>query len=206
MSKALQTIREALFATGLVQPVEASAFGKRLSVLCRLLPGQEKPWMKVVHGLLTAWGETEKGTELVLARRYVLRQDQMAFGWYLQVEGKSAKHLGELVEKLLPVLADAKPSLVAKQQEVDEEEEPQEPPRHRPHPAKVGTKAPPRPRSAEEDAAPVVPRGFTPQIRVIRDEVDAKGKRIVIQEMPLPHVYQELNKPNAKGKGATTIG
>ena len=45
-------------------------------------------------------------------------------------------------------------------------------------------------------------------IRVVRSEIDEQtGARVIVEEMPLPHVYRDLNKPAHKdGRGAKLYG
>jgi hypothetical protein len=58
--------------------------------------------------------------------------------------------------------------------------------------------------SAKTKVQPPIP-GPAP-IKTVSSGRDANGVLTVIQEMPLPHVYSELNQPNAKGRGARLTG
>jgi len=41
---------------------------------------------------------------------------------------------------------------------------------------------------------------------VVKRGVDSQGNQTTVEEMPLPHVYRELNKPTHKGgKGARPL-
>lgn len=191
MSKALQTLRDVLFTTGMVQPIESSGRGGTVSVLCRQLPGSEKLWLQVVDALLKT--AEEESIDLHVCRRYVRKAGQMVFGWSVGVTAASAKGVVEAVEKLVPVFSSISPL-------------PESPrpvaaaaiPRQVVH----GTKA--RPRAAERFGPdPVPPPRLQVGVRVIRNEVDAQGQRHIIEEMQLPHVYEDINKPKpGSEKGA----
>lgn len=209
-------LKSALVSTGMVVPVKSSYERGRVSVLCRQVPGREKAWLKVIHLLLQV--AEDSGVELHACRRYVLKNGQLVFGWHLGLEAP-ARQLSRVVDGLLETLADVEPDL-----------EPAEaPPRAaRPRPAasvdedgseegqgrdEAATASPVRaaPRPAAGGSLPQVsvpPQDFTPRLRVTRNTVDAEtGARIIEEEMPLPHVYQELNKPtHPGGRGAKLMG
>ena len=52
------------------------------------------------------------------------------------------------------------------------------------------------------------PDGFVPSITTVENTVDEEsGKPIIVREMPLPHIFHDLNKPAHKnGKGAKWLG
>lgn len=194
-------LQSALMSTGLVQPVETKGRGGRVEILCRQVPGQERPWLRVVEGLLAAL----PSGELHICRRYVLKEGKLAFGWHLGFEMPTAKALQNAAELAVAVLARAKPELTSV---VEDEAQavvvpPQRsramaPGQHPPRAAPVA-RAPGAPARLE-----MPPPGRTEGIRVVRRAVDEEtGSTIIEEEMPLPHVYRDLNKPRHKdGRGA----
>ena len=136
----------------------------------------------------------------------------MVFGWHLALEEKSVKRLQASVEAVLGVLAGARPQLTAVM-----------PPEPLYAPQAVaatqtrqtlmpGQHPPPREPNARipEDTTPggtgEPPPGFVPTMRVVKRGVDSQGNQTTVEEMPLPHVYRELNKPTHKGgKGARPL-
>lgn len=229
MSKPLDALREALFATGLVQPLESKATAKKVAVLCRLTPGQERAWLRVVESLLKTF-DNRPDTEIILARRYVMRNGRMAFGWYIVFETKNAKELKALIPEAVTILQAAKPDL---NPVVEEEERPAPTPKKllrykSPYAndpdvaaalAAAGSTAAPRAPSMEgEDDEPRPPPGLKVKLTTVENTIDSKGKRKIVQEMPLPNVYQELNKPTKPewsethgryiggGRGAKSVG
>lgn len=187
MSKALQNLRESLFSTGLIQPLDGSAKGGNLSVLCRQVQGQEKGWLKLVERLLQEEMKPQVTPfELHLCRRYKLAQDgQLAFGWSISITSQNAKALETVVDTVLkPVLREAKPDLT-----------PVAPAPTLNYPP--GVRAP----------VPPAPSVNAPKLRVVERRVDeVTGQKVVVTEMPLPHVQRDLNVPNDKGRGASRVG
>jgi hypothetical protein len=202
MSKALEELREALYGSGLVQPVDAKGRGGSVSVLCRQLPGQEAPWIAVVDRLLAV--AEEKGIDLHVCRRYVRRQGSMVFGWFLGVEAKNAASLVEEIGTLLDVLKEAKPELDSVQAPQARQATPQ--PRYDTDErayrrlvaqkrVKTLTTASPRApeRLGPDPVAPPTAKG--PALKVVARGVDDKGRPTDVVEMPLPHTYREQNVP-----------
>lgn len=178
-TKAELSLKSALLSTGLVQPVESTGKGGQVSVLCRQVPGQDKPWLQVARELLITAGEAS--CELHLCRRYLVKDGQMVFGWHISFSTKGTKAAEELVAKLEPVLAKARPSLAS----ADVEERPAQ------TPARHTTEAPP------------VESGHRDGVRLVSQTRDAKGRLKIVQEIPLPHVHRDLNVPQpGKRKGA----
>lgn len=216
MSKSLEALREALYGTGLVQPIDVKGRGGSVSFLCRQLPGQEAPWIAVVDQLLLL--AEEKSLDLHICRRYVRRNGGMVFGWFLGIETKNAASLVEAAGAIVEVLKTAKPdlspaapaprgatnsrqgTLVMKpltRQEIESH-----------------TKAFPRPPN-EAGPDPVAPSNVIPALKVVARGQDEKGRPTDIVEMPLPHTYKDLNVPKpvsggplkwAKGAQATIGG
>lgn len=215
-SKASMQLQSALIATGLVQPVSEKSKGGYVEVLCRQIPGQEKPWLKVVESLLT-YADGAEGSlnfELHICRRYVRKNGQMVFGWHISITSRSAKVLWLSVEHVVAeVLSKATPSLegpvteerpapqVVSQAPQADNRRPLAPGQH-----PQNQSAPPRLPGPPGAVIGTPPPGFKPSVRVIQNFRDENGKQTIIEEMQLPHVYAELNRPNAKGKGARFTG
>jgi hypothetical protein len=205
--KAKLEFQSALIGTGLVQPVDFTATKKTVSVICRQVPGQERPWLKIVEGLLHAMGGIPVG-EFHVCRRYVLKEGRMVFGWHLGIEVPDAHALVAAIGAAVAVLAQAKPSLAPPAPEPYEEAP--EPAAPRPgralapgqHPVRVPQPRQPGPPAQLGERPP----GRVEGIRVVSRTVDEDtGKVIIEEEMPLPHVYRDLNKPAHKdGRGART--
>lgn len=202
-------LRSALMATALVQPVSHSDNAKHFWVLCRMVPGQEPPWLKVVEAVLldfdSATWEGEK-PDLVIARRYVAKDGRMVFGWYINIVAKTVKDIERMVSLLETHLETAKPTLTPRPApRYTEDEAVDEPPPQRTralpagqHPANMQA-AKPRPASESYPQRPP-PANFKPTLRVTK-----KGKdgQVLEEEMPLPHIHgSDMNTPNQKGKGA----
>lgn len=111
-----------------------------------------------------------------ICRRYVLKDGAMVFGIHVGLSMGTAKELDTVVGKLKDDLAGSVSEDAVK-----------------PAVASVQVKAQPQ------------PVGPAP-IKTVSSGRDANGVLTVIQEMPLPHVYSELNQPNAKGRGARLTG
>lgn len=208
-------LQSALMGTGMVQPVSEKMKGGYLEVLCRQVPGQEKPWLRVVEMLLTyGEGYAAAGVNLHVCRRYLMKNGMMVFGWHIAIECKNAKILGTAVDSLVAeVLEEAKASL----EESAQEETPVA--RSAPQAAQAASRAPlspgrhpppqnapPRPPSSPGNVIGTPPPGFRPQIRVVQNTRDQNGKVTIVEEMQLPHVYSEMNVPNEKGRGAKLTG
>lgn len=168
-------LQVALMGTGLVQPVDLKSKGGHLEVLCRLVPGQEKPWLQVMSQLLEAV-ET-----LHVCRRYVLKGGQMVFGYHIGFEFPSVKALSAAVTACVDVLSKAKPMLtVVEDRSI----------------APTGR----APSSVVERVT--APQKI--ELKVTKHEFDEQGNEIIEEVMPLPHVRGEMNKPARKGgRGAS---
>lgn len=202
-------LQSALMSTGLVQPLEVKGRGGRVEILCRQMPGQEGPWLRVVETLLVAL-QSIVPSPLHVCRRYVLKDGKLAFGWHLGFETPNTKALQAVVEVAVQVLGTAKPELPSvtayeAQDEVTAAVVPaarsralapgQHPPRREPVPRAPGA-------PARLDAPPP---GRVEAIRVVKREVGEDGRQTIVEEMPLPHVYRDLNKPVRKG-GRGAVG
>jgi len=207
-SKITMQLQSALIATGLVQPVSEKSRGGYVEILCRQIPGQEKVWLQVVDKMLI-FAEERKTVlqEFHVCRRYVRKGGQMAFGWHIALTCKNVKTLQAGVENLIEeVLELARPSL-------------DEPEPARPEPAVVpqassrplapgrhpsARAAPPRAPGAPGTVVGTPPA--TVGLTVVQNFRDEHGKVTIVEEMALPHVYAEMNRPNSKGRGAKLTG
>lgn len=215
------SFKSALMSTGLVQPVESTSKGGKLSALCRQVPGQEAGWLQVLPRLLKA--SEEFGFDLHLCRKYVLRNGRLVYGWYIGVESKNTKSLMDAVINLNEILSKAKPilnkpaHLAPGKHPTQKSKDPlaagyQPGPDFKPpKPKKV---APGRPQYETDNyrkKIPYAPPGTesttdNPVLVVAsRKQIkDRKGRPMVeeVIEVPLPHIYTEdMNKPNERGGG-----
>lgn len=164
------------------------------------MPGQERPWLVVADSLLSF--AEDSGTDVHLCRKYLRKNGRMVFGWHialtapprrlLQVVGGVQQLLALAAPELEDALAGVQGGPPARASAPDDVAPPPGAPRV------------PEPASARADSAAAPPSGFVPSIRVVRNEVDPETGRVIIEEeIPLPHVYHELNRPTPGGKGAT---
>jgi hypothetical protein len=205
-SKITMQLQSALIATGLVQPVSEKARGGYVEILCRQVPGQERPWLQVVDKLLMLAQET--GQEFHICRRYVLKNGQMVFGWHLAFECKNVKTLQSVVDSVVKnVLEQSRPSLHEPEPARQEpavvsqaaSRAPLAPGRHPANRAAV-------PRAPGEPGTVVGTPPATVGLTVVQNFRDEHGKVTIVEEMALPHVYEEMNRPNSKGRGAKLTG
>lgn len=195
-AKAELELKSALLGTGLLQPISSSYRSGRIEVLCRQIPGQEGPWLKLLAALLAL--DDGGAPSLHICRRYVLREGELAFGWHIQAEAPARK-LSGLVVAMTAVLSEARPQLTRVGADPERVQRPSQPARPGQHPPReAGLRAPGIPADV-----PPTPPGLDVSLKVIRKEIDEEtGVTIIEEEMPLPHVYRELNRPTATGRGA----
>jgi hypothetical protein len=210
MSKELEMdLKSAILSTGLLQPVTSlstKGSNQRIEVLCRQVPGQEGPWLETLTQLLEA--SEGSGSLFHICRRYILRDGKLVYGWHIQIEGPKAE-MKEKVELAKTVLAKANPTLypAGTTQKLPVQsalpkaapKRPLAPGQHPPPRAAV-----PRPPSGEA-AVDSPPPNFEFKIRTIEDRIDEGGKRRIVEEIPLPHVYRDLNVPT-KPKFSESLG
>lgn len=190
--KTEDSAREALLESTLVIPISSERYWAGWEFLCRQVPGQEKAWLVCVEDLLR-WGEKDlvKAEELLVARKYLLKDGKMVYGWLIRLKAKHAQSLVKLTESFVAVV------------------------KNRAHtvPAPVSqTQSQPQAQVAK------TLRTNAPRIKVISRETDEEGKLVEITEMPLAHVRQDLNVPSKPiwsnehgryiggGKGAKSTG
>lgn len=210
-AKLSHNLRTALMETGLVMPVSHGDSLRHFWVLTRLTPGQEPAWMDAVQNILIQTGHLSIDGEVpdvIVSRRYVLKDGKMVFGWYLSVVAKKQSTLVGTVEKIIEVLRTAKAGLIDVDDPVPSPE--RQSPLRLAAPVQSRVLAPgqhpkravaPRPPGVGSPREP--PAGHQVSIRIVKRDIDTGGQPVVIEEMPLPHTYRDLNVPNAKGKGAT---
>ena len=216
-SKSSMKFQSALIGTGLVQPVSDSTRGGFLETLCRQIPGQEKGWLSVVNRMLELQ-ESSGGLlgDLHVCRRYIRKNGSMVFGWHISIDCKSAKALSAAVDAIVnEILLGCRPSLDEPQQR-HEYQEPAIAPQaavaaQSRAPLAPGQHPPPRAASPRAPGAPggpntPPPNNLTPGLRVVQNFRDENGRQTIVEEMPLPHVHSEMNRPNSKGKGAKFTG
>lgn len=185
-------LKSALLSTGLVLPVDSHAYRGHLDVMCRQIPGQEKPWLEVITQLLEV--SEAKGLNYHVCRRYIRKDGKLVFGWHIQIEADKAG-MKEAVESACKVMALAKPSLVAPPPPRDIQMP--QPYRRAAAPGQHPQKLAAVPRSPGSQAfVPEAPPGYEFKETTLVDELDADGKRHVETLVPLPHVYGDLNTPS----------
>ena len=100
MKKAERILWEAVLKTEVLRPVDSGGAGGSAFVLCRQTPGQEPAWLKGLLKLHLA--AKEAGLSLHTCRNYVLKGEELAFGWRIEIIAKGSKELLTAVEALLP--------------------------------------------------------------------------------------------------------
>lgn len=202
-------LKMALMSTGLVTPVDGSEHLRNFHVLCRQVPGQEKTWLQVVESILKI--PPIDNVEFFLARRYLLKDEKLAFGWYVGVHAKTVKDLDYAVAALELELGMFKPSLTRPAPEHAPPADPDPAPAYRrplapgQHPSHVQRNRQPTAGELIPSSGQVAPNGFSPRLTTVKSSYDAKGRQEIVQEMPLPHVHSEMNRPNSKGRGAKPL-
>jgi hypothetical protein len=105
--KTEEQVSEALKNSGMVVPVSSDRLWSGWEFLCRLVPGQEKNWLKTVNSLLK-WAEAQGRAELFVARRYLLKDGSMVFGWYIRLQSKNVKDLKTASDEFCSLLKNSK--------------------------------------------------------------------------------------------------
>lgn len=192
---ALNTLRESLFATGLVQPLDGSGKGKSVSLLCRQIKGQEASWILAIDKILEA-SEAE-GFHSHICRRYVRREGRIAFGWFLEFSASSAKGLVSVVDRVSEILrATPRSTEQAPAQKIFTSAK---------NPGRSSNSSTAAPRSGEVQVDTPPPTNFKVRMVETRIGTDKDGRPTFVQEMPLPHVYEDINAPKpGSNKGAAS--
>lgn len=180
-----ELLRTALLETGMVYPLSSERVFAGCTFLCRQVPGQEAAWIQTVDRLLRWETEQTDKTNLFIARRYLLKEGKMVFGWFLKFSGPNRKSIVAAAERLVEVLK--RPTAVAPTQIVQ----------------------------APQVQSSGALRPQTGGMKVVRRETGEDGQIIEETEMRLPHVPSDLNVPTKPvwspthgryiggGKGAT---
>lgn len=172
MKKAESILREALAETGAVVPLQSTGRGGQIDFLCKQIPGHESRWLYMVESLLRWAEQSGLYSNFLIARRYLLKDDRMVFGWFLSLDLSSAVKLQEACETLAKCLASSTKG--AEGILVD------------------APKAAPR----QAVPAPQVEKTETPRIRIVKQWIDDNGKQWEESVMPLPHAHKDLNVPS----------
>lgn len=235
-AKAELDLREILLTTGLVQPVKVEGRAGRLTALCREVPGQTQAWLKVVETVLRESAGTEMSFHLCRQYVWKDGRMVFGWHVGLEAKNGSDLnlHLTWLREQLrnvepeltaepppaapaaAPVVPQASQAPQGDEELLDDEEEPQGPPSAelvaRRAEFRKHTNATPRMPDPVPAGVQVPPEAkVKPTLRVIeRGTAKDQKNRIVpvtVEEFPLPGVYtSDMNKPNEKGRGASTLG
>ena len=199
-SQMVYELKSALLSTGLLQPLSEEVTPKSVSILCRGVPGQDRAWVRTIEDLLS-----KAPMNLHLCKKFVFKGGKVAFGWHLSVEEKTSKALKGSVTWLCTYFATVKPELNSTEsQEAIDDEDIERAKRTRVSAAPQKPNVPkgmPPPRLPDGNPGmahqPAPPENFQFAMKSIDKDTT---------EIPLPHVYRDLNSPNAKGRGATLYG
>lgn len=212
MSKSETELRNALLATGVVQPHQSYVKGGRLEVLCRHVAGQDRQLMTMVEALLKSAAETE--VVVHVCKRFVIKEGRLVFGWNFAVEAKSSKELlaavGKLKEALEPIQQMAPPSRPVYRTDAQAMESmgltKRRKPNQRANGITVDAEAGRMGRLAPAGSRTAYRLGKLAGHRIsLVEKKDEGGIPTLTFEMPLPHVTRELNVPNEKGRGASSM-
>lgn len=189
-TRTISQFNASLTASDILEVISVKGKGRKVEALCRIKPGREKDLPEYAKTILTAINKAH------ICRRYVLRDGNIVFGIHVSLEAKNADELLNIVNAMpagvssstrTPLKLDPTARLLT------------------PEEVKAQTKARPKaPNIAGPTPSP--PPNFSPSIKTVSRETDSAGRPIIIREMPLPHVYRDLNVPNAKGGGAKLTG
>lgn len=104
-----EKLARALEATGLAQPVNATHAENRIQVLCRVPPGNEEKWIKLIETLLIA--SLDEAKELHawqnhICRNYFIKElengsKKLVWGWNVSIQSKEMGHSLNLILRLL---------------------------------------------------------------------------------------------------------
>lgn len=193
MTKLEVFLKSKLLDSGLVQPVSSSSKGGSIEILCRARFGQDKDWLDQVLQILL---ECEKfGLEVLIAKRYLLKEGRMVFGWYLKFTAKNAAELNKKVMEVFTKVDLMSKSVVSSNVPV------------RPAPPGVHPKKIPAPRPPQTSGPDPIPSNVSPRIKRVERKFDQESGRVTeVFEMPLPHVTKPMNIPNERGRGASSAG
>jgi hypothetical protein len=160
-------VRDALLESALVVPISSERSYAGWEFLCRQVPGQERAWLACVEDLLR-WAQTalSKSEELLIARKYLIKDDRMVYGWLLRLKAKSAQNVSNLTDSFISILKKKASSMPVAAL-----------------PQSAGTV---QPRTST----------VTPRIKIVSKMTDEEGRLIEVTEMPLPHVRHDLNIPS----------
>lgn len=118
MIRAETRIQEALLKGGFLTPIVVRGRGGYVSLLCRQVPGMDKAWLVALKMLLVQTESLGIGDNVFIGRKYVLKEGQLAFGWYLQFDFKNVGLLNEAFDKLEPLFKASQPPQVVQRKTV----------------------------------------------------------------------------------------
>ena len=196
MAKPDNLFSQMLIGTGVLLPVEVKSKGGRVSAMCRLVSGKDKEWTVVADKLLRVADSV--GADLLVCRRFLLKNGEMVQGIYICLDGKSSSLAGtiESLIKQFPGATESVPVTKGVGDKMSAMSYSEYRKMTSAHPRKV----------SEPGRADPPPPGFKQEIRTVAQSVGPGGKLIVIEEVPIPHIHREMNVPNSKGRGAKLLG
>lgn len=201
MSKATEeAFEELLYNTGILKPVTTSVKGGKVEAMCRIVDNRKEEWPALVENLLVS--AEELGLDAHVCRRYVMKEGALVYGFHVSFDAGSAKKLKDslpALEKTTLVKSEAPKAVSARQNKsaipIMSYQE-----------YKKQTSATPRAPLPGEAKDIQVPKGYTFKATTLASGPGPNGKDGMIEEIPLPNVFKEMNVPNSKGRGARGIG
>jgi hypothetical protein len=98
-------VRDALLESALVTPISSERTYSGWEFLCRQVPGQERAWLACVEDLLRwSQGALSDSEELLIARKYLIKDDRMVYGWLIRLKAKSAQNASNLTDSFISIL------------------------------------------------------------------------------------------------------
>lgn len=174
-------------ASGLLQVIKSDVKKASANYLCRIVPGRDREWLTLMEKLLTALEGTD--CEAHFCRKYLLKDGRMVYAWHLGFKGKLGIAEQLFAGKLVPESSQGLKQRKKGQGLI------------RPAKAILSKLTPRRPDDNGSD--PVIPSGVKIGLIIVEKKQAANGTMSTVEEMPLPHVYKDLNVPNKKQRGAT---
>jgi len=194
-----ETFSEALYNTGVLLPVSTSSKGSKVEATCRTAPDKSKEWPVVAENLLRA--AADMGVTMHVCKQYLLKDGEMVYASYVSMEATSVKQLRSALSELADKMESGRPPKAKPAVNADPVVKPLSYKEYK----KQTTATPRAPMPGELKNIPVPP-GFQYQSKRVSTGVGANGTQIVIDEVPIPNVFHEMNVPNAKGRGAKYTG
>lgn len=195
MSKTEGLFSQMLLGTGVLLPVEVKQKGSKVSAMCRLVAGKDKEWTICADKMLRS--ADAASVDLLVCRRFLLKNGEMVQGIYICLEGKASALPGmiESISKAVPKVTATEPAAGDKESTsaMSYSE------------YRKMTSAPPR-KMSEPGRADPAPPGFRPEIKILSQSKGSGGRVVSVEEIPIPHIHREMNVPNNRGRGAKLLG